>query len=536
MKKIPIVLACLAAPGIAGAAEAVSSNAYKFTSRSIMNISQTMPTDPMMYHVLNDHFIYDREEVEHTKLKEKMKHLGKEAKSYLNIMAWGGATTNATNIARYLLPFGKTQLLVREGYQGTTNPSVDTINNQDIVAENFNIVTKQGNFCSVLDFKPKQTFAGVGFNGYFQISNTFWVAFELPVIHVKNNLDFVETVTFAGGGPVVPSADPATEGFDNTPFVGSMTAAFQNPNMKYGRIDGSQDHTAVAYVNLKVGYTYLYEPDRSLQVYGGVVLPTGNKPKSIYLFEPLVGNNKHFGVILGSMFTRQFQTKRFAVDILVDSNTQFLFPNTQVRSIDLAGKPWSRYLGIYADNKQRLLDEANGSGFSEMRYQTWGINFFTQEVNVNPHFSTDLVFNFSFELPRNGAFDLGFRCFWQQDEHVTLKNPWLPTPIIGKLSDASVASAGGGECVPARGINDMFSNFTDSLANAPIYITQPQLDLESCSQPFRSDYTMYAALHRFFDMKKIKGCGLQVGTSFTYASNDASANRWAVWIVASRLF
>ncbi len=536
MKKLPIILACLAGPGLlAGSNGTASSNAYDFTSRSIMNISQTMPIDPMMYRMFNEHFIYDREEVEENKLKAKLKHLGKEAKCYLNVMAWGGATTNSTNIARYLLPFGKTQLKVREGYQLGTNPSVDTVNNQDIVAENFNIVTNQGNFCSYLDFKPKQSFAGVGFSGYFQISNTFWLAFELPIIHVKNNLDFVETVTFAGGGPVVPTNVASTLGFDNTPFVANMTAAFQNPNMKYGRIDGSQDHTAVAYVNLKAGYTYLYEPDRSLQVYGGVVLPTGNKPKSIYLFEPLVGNNKHFGIILGSFFTRQFQTRRFALDISVDSNTQFLFPNTQVRSFDLAGKPWSRYLGIYANNSQRLLDAANGTFNSEMRYQTWGINYFTQEVKVNPHFSTDLVFNFSFELPHTGALDLGFRCYWQQDEHVTLKNPWQATPLIGKLSDAQVNNPG--ECDPVRGINNMYYAMTDgNNLNQAIYVTQDQLDLSSCSQPFRSDYTMYAALHRIFDLKKIKGCGLQIGTNFTYASNDSSANRWAVWIGAERYF
>ena len=535
MKKIPLLLACLAGPGVLAASSSASSNAYKFTSRSIMNISQTAPIDPLMYKVFTDHFVYDREEVKENKLKRKIKHLCKESKSYFNIMAWGGSTTNHEDIARYLLPFGKTQLKVREGCNSLTNLGVNTPNNQDIIAENFNIVTNQKNFCSVLDFKPKQTFAGVGFAGYYQISNSTWVAFELPVIHVKNSLDFVETVTYAGGGAVVQSAAATSEGFDNTPFVPDMTTAFKNPYMLYGRIDGSQSHTAVAYLNLKVGYTYIYEADRSLQVYGGVVLPTGNKPKGIYLFEPLVGNNKHFGIILGSFFTRQFHTNRFAFDIAVDSNTQWLFPNTQVRPIDLAGKPWSRYLGLYANNNQRLLDAANTTVSSQMRYQTWGVNLLTQEVKVNPHFTTDLVFNFSFELPHNGAFDLGFRCYWQQDEDVTLKNPWQLGPMIGKLSDAQVNHPG--ECDPVRGINNMFYAMTDGDAsNQAVYITQDQLDLNSASQPFRGDYTFYAALHRIFDGKRIKGCALQIGTNFTFASNMATANRWAVWAGASRLF
>ena len=267
-------------------------------------------------------------------------------------------------------------------------------------------------------------------------------------------------------------------------------------------------------------------------MYCGLLLPTGNKPKGIYLFEPLVGNNKHFGIIMGTYFTRRYEMKRFAVNVSADSDTEFLFENTQTRSFDLAGKPWSRYMGVYANNTQRLLDNSTGValgiGQSQMRYQTWGVNHFTQEVKVNPHFSTNLIINASFELPRNTALDFGFKCFWQQDEHVTLKNPWVPEPIIGELSDAATNEIG--ECTPARGINNMFANVSTSPISQVIYVTEDQLDLSSATQPFRSDYTIYAATHKLFDFKNLNSCRLQLGTSYTIGSNNATANRWQVWL------
>jgi hypothetical protein len=530
LKKKRLLLLCLLGPA--------TSSPVKFTSRSIMNISQVMPVDPTLYYMFNDHFTYDRDEVACNKLKDKMKHMGKETKSALNMVVWGGSSTNHDDMAKYLLPFGKTQLTVREGYQGGTNVNVDVPGNQDIVAENFNITTNQGNFCSTLNFKPKQTFVGVGFSGYCQLSNKIWLSFEAPVIHVKNTLDMVETVTYAGGGPVVNLGTPATEGFNNTSFVANMTDAFKNPNMLYGKIDGSQSKTAVAYVNLKVGYTYLQEEKRSLQLYGGLLLPTGNKPKGIYLFEPLVGNNKHFGLILGTYFTRRYEMKRFAVNVSADSDTEFLFANTQTRSFDLAGKPWSRYMGVYANNTQRLLDNATATAAfglnSQIRYQTWGVNLFTQEVKVNPHFSTNLIINASFELPRNFAFDLGFKCFWQQDEHVTLKNPWQQGPIIGELSSDFTNVPG--ECTPARGINNMFSSIASTVPATVFYITEDQLDLTSATQPFRSDYTLYAATHKLCEFKNFKSCRLQLGTSYTFGSNNATANRWQVWLGSACYF
>lgn len=530
MKKLALQFLCYLAVGTLGATT--------YTSRSIMNIAAQAPVDPTLYDLFTNQFIYDRQEPrkKHT-FAQSLHHLHNKHKSRLNVVVWGGSTTNADNIAQYLLPFGQTELLVREGYANVlhpTNPNVDVPGNQSIVAENFNITTAQKNFCSTLTFKPKQTVVGVNFFGYCQLTNKLWVSFEAPFVHMKNTVDMVETVTFNGGFAIPQGAAPTSQGFNNTHFFSNMQQAFKADGMLYGKIDGTQTKNTFAEVKLKAGYTYLHDGRQTLQMYGGIILPTGNKPKSKYLFEPLVGNNKHWGVVVGSYFTRNLETQKFTLNLSMDSAIQYLFKNTQMRSFDLAGKPWSRYLGIYADNSQRLKDAANGTTETQMRFQTWGINYFTQAVTVKPYYLIDFLFNASFVLPHNSALDFGLKVFSQSGEEVELKNPWQLGPMIGKLSDGVTSFLG--ECAPLRGINNMYSTVVDNSTTNAIYITQDQLDMTSASQPFRTDYTFYAALHTKLDSQKIKNCILQSGFGYTIASNNATANRWQLWIGGARNF
>jgi hypothetical protein len=93
-----------------------------------------------------------------------------------------------------------------------------------------------------------------------------------------------------------------------------------------------------------------------------------------------------------------------------------------------------------------------------------------------------------------------------------------------------------GECTPARGINNMFSSIASTVPETVFYITEDQLDLTSATQPFRSDYTLYAATHKFCEFKNFKSCRLQLGTSYTFGSNNATANRWQIWLGSDYYF
>ena len=62
--------------------------------------------------------------------------------------------------------------------------------------------------------------------------------------------------------------------------------------------------------------------------------------------------------------------------MFVDNDTRYLFSNHQVRSFDLIGKPWGRYMSTYKTSEeaafaQTTLNENSG---------TSGINVFTQCV------------------------------------------------------------------------------------------------------------------------------------------------------------
>ena len=68
----------------------------------------------------------------------------------------------------------------------------------------------------------------------------------------------------------------------------------------------------------------------------------------------------------------------------------YLFSKKQIRSFDVEGRPWSRYIDVYQSMTQ--ADEAAALGGEAGTFlSTPGINVFTRPVNVTPGLSTLLT-------------------------------------------------------------------------------------------------------------------------------------------------
>ena len=52
-------------------------------------------------------------------------------------------------------------------------------------------------------------------------------------------------------------------------------------------------------LKLKLGMIMLRNDCSYLYTYVGVLAPTGTKPKAEYVFEPIIGENRHVGVLTG---------------------------------------------------------------------------------------------------------------------------------------------------------------------------------------------------------------------------------------------
>lgn len=487
--------------------------ATTYSGKPFLSLPTDTPANSTSVFLFRDHF----KPVTHTvnkKHNSPIKVNTNQKKKELRIVAFGGATTNSEDLAKYFVPFNKTTLRALEGLESTTNPNIDN-GAQDIVAQNFNIENVNDSFCSDLAFSPKQTRVGVNFSGHLQLNDKFWITLSAPIIHIKNTLDMVETVTFDGKAVQTDSV-----GFDNVAFVANMTDAFKAPEMKYGKIDGAQKETRLADITLKLGYNFKTKEHYHIQPYLGLVVPTGNKPKAEYLFEPIVGNNKHFEVQFGTLFGRRLGTAMHRKWWVRGSvQTSYRAPNTQMRSLDLVGKPWSRYIAIYATEAKR----AAGNGMPD---QTWGINHLTQEVKVSPGISQAFDVALNSVCKRNYIGTFGYRLNILTSETVKLKNTWVEGPQISNLD------AGLNETNPSRGINDLQD--ASAVAGAS-YITESQLDLNGAACPSSAAHSLYLLLSKPYEREN-RCLFVEGGINYTFGSNNATPRRWELQLGATSHF
>ena len=345
---------------------------------------------------------------------------------------YGGVTTEegSEKIARFLLLPGcvTTCINVKE-YNTEANEacppsssSGDGNPTKDVEARHFNIRTVNESFASTVCFKPEQKLFGLGLCYKQTLSNKadgttgFWFEGSLPIERVENSVKLCETITNDGGGPITAL------GLDDTPIVGNMREAFAQKGWRFGRITPEKHKKwGVADVELKIGYNSCACDTYTMNSYVGLIVPTGTRIRARYVFEPVVGNNRHFGVSLGSSFAFEiWRHCQYTIMMYVDNDTRYLLSNHQVRSFDLIGKPWGRYMSTYKTSEEAAFAANTFNANSG----TSGINVFTQCVRVSPHLSSNV--NTGFLLTRasdcaSWMLEGGYNFFARQSEVIELE-------------------------------------------------------------------------------------------------------------------
>ncbi len=435
----------------------------------------------------------------------------------LQIVAFGGSSRNSQDLARYFLPFCKTSLIVDE--------KVDSPEGQDLLASHFNIFTRSGTFRSEISIRPRQSVVGLGLH-YRQSflrdedrDRAFWYSVSFPIQRVKNDLNFCELVIDDGDGP---KEDPAEE-----VCVANMKQAFQQRKWNAGKISPCpMRKTKVADIEVKIGYEWLQHDPYHLESYVGVVIPTGNKPTGEFLFEPIVGNGHHGGVMFGSavglrIWQNEEETRNLRIEYAM--HTQYLFSNTQCRSVDLFCKPWSRYMEVYKDRDQA----EKASLDSNATLATPGINVFTLPLRVRPGFSYNIT-TAAVYTGRKFQAEGGHRFYCRRSECVKLACAWQEGPALKHKN-------GDGRTNPGRDITGNiflevpdtsqvdFDNYDDNV------IKEKDLDLVSASHPCMLSHTLYGALSYRWDERKYPTF-VNGGSSYEFStSNNAVLSRWTVW-------
>jgi|SRR5579872_294479 len=433
--------------------------------------------------------------------------------SALQIVPMGSASLDTSRTARYFSPICNQSFIVDE------NPAVV---DKDVLSQHFNVITKNGDFRSRVSFAPQQTFFGIGFE-YRQewlrksdYNKGCWVSVSSVLQYVRNTIGLREHIINDGGGANI-MADPSA--------VGSMTQAFNQSAWKFGHIvQGTREKTGFADIELRIGYEWLNCTPYHLESYVGLLIPTSDKANGRILFQPLVGNGKHWGFLFGSkagLDVADLTDYGIHIRMELANHTQFLLSDHQTRALDLKNRPWSRYIELYADQMQAQ----QAALFNDVYVSTPGINLFTRDVTVKPGIANTV--NTAFVITWRAVYtEGGYNVYVRSADSVSLCKPWQEGPAIKALN-------GQGQTNPVRTIagQPLIEQIAVPLEQyASSVIHESDLDLQTATHPCTVLQTLYGVLGYSWDTKHPLFASVGASYMFTNAAHATAAlPRWIVW-------
>ena len=453
---------------------------------------------------------------------------------HFSVTPFGGTSLDGDQLAQYFLPIGnnvtcKTTLMVGEVGSDAANN-----NRVDLLAHYFKVVTaalpSDGGlydktdyyFQSQLSFAPKHTFWGVNLNYRYHLSRYldkgYWVEIAAPLVRVENDLGLREEIINAGSGAVP------------TDYFSNMVAAFKQADWNYGKIDGARSKVGLADLQLRAGYVYVNEKHYFLNTYFGILLPTGDKPTCEYLFEPIIGSGGRLGVFSGgSAGVRIWAKCERAVYWMVDTAGTYFFANNQLRSLDLLGRPLSRYLPVFLS---RDATQTNP-----------GINSFTLPVEVAASSVRDL--NTAFVYKQGGLHaELGYHFYGRPAEELSLLHSLGDSLVIASDLHTDISS-GAEELIydePSDNANAHFSRNHASIgrylqvkndqnssgSDTYLPLTDAELDLNSGAHPAMLTHAFYGAIGYHWQETNYP-LFMALGGAWETGSDNAVLAKMMVW-------
>ena len=309
---------------------------------------------------------------------------------------------------------------------------------RSLMAENFYLPT---DFSSAVTFKPTIINLLVDFNFYLGLSQWLEGLFfriHTPLVHTRWNLNFREHVL-----------DPGIQNYDVGYFDSSYTPGYQDPlvhdtsrdqllgnfteyvcqgdaitdhdeiryhGLEYARMNShALSKTAFAEVTAQLGWNFCTGPGYHCGLALRAAAPTGNRPTSEWLFEPIVGNGHHWE-LGGSLTTHWCSWKsfdeRYEVNTYVDINVTHLFRSRQMRTFDLWCNPLSRYMLAmkFTTSVDNLTTETPPPLAQFAKALTPLANITTIPVDVRAAAQGELIVKFALSHG-NYQLDLGYN-FW----------------------------------------------------------------------------------------------------------------------------
>ena len=352
----------------------------------------------------------------------------------------------------------------------------------DILADYFGLSSA---FDSIVCLKPFMRTAILDFDSYFALGD-FYLRVHAPFVWVRNQLGVQEEVFDDGLSTLYPAqymdfeAIPAPAPSFGQAVRGGFTWGQVTQPLNFGKFNCSQAISGMSDVQFALGWNVV----NNKYGFAGFNLrfsaPTGSRPKSEFLFEPIVGNGKHWE--FGAGFTGRVllweKDGEQEFSFFADLNVTHLFNAAQRRSFDFKVNGFgSRYILA-----KEFDDAGNYTGNSLP-----AINITTLPVKVQNSIQIDMALMFGYTY-NNLVIDIGYN-LWFRSHDIICLSQGLPLNRYGLKGIQNVTNGVGNpipntqtETATLHG-NNLSEQADVADLNPPVFINTSDLDLTSASYP-----------------------------------------------------
>lgn len=440
---------------------------------------------------------------------------------------------NKSNLGKYFGYYAKEEGVKRDfiSIAPLTDPDNIDFNSDDIPV---NYIYHDPNlyetsFGGKIKFSPSQEVYGLRLDYYQNLWN-FYLKVDLPIVEVKNSMG----VSKIGEVPLTSLFGDTTRFYNLFDYFDGKIEYLNNPEsdqlqrkLKHAKFGGTHNECGVADLNVSLGYTFLNKNNCRAGLGINVTIPTGNEANGEWLFEPIVGNGKHWG--LGFELDSKLRLwdegtgSRDAIDFLFFANLKYLFRNTEHRTLGLLDNDGEKikFGHYYLAGKRGELPVFPLA------------NVLTRKVSVEPGLQFEMLAALAFNA-NNVTFDLGYNMFVKNCEDVHLKDKWHENTYA--IANPGYPGTVGYETItganPNEGPFDPTRPAHYDSKTIPGPITHENLDIDATRNPSVLTHKIYGALsYAFYEWKHplMLGCG----ASYEFDSGNAALEGYNFWLKAS---
>lgn len=420
-----------------------------------------------------------------------------------------------------------------------TGSAVSNRYENDFLADYFGL---SQDFESVVSLNPSIDNFITSFDFYGGYHDWYF-SLHLPAVWTKWELKLCEDISassrnssfpelYMGTTEVAPAATSFTEA-----IAGNRTFGDIQTGIQAGKIDGAQKKGGLAEVTMILGWNFINRENGYCGLNIRAAVPSGTRPSSEYLFEPIIGNGHHAELGLGAQGRVLIWEKdgEQTVHLHATLNGTHLFTSKQKRSFDLCGNGLaSRY---------QLAKEFNSEGvYTRTTIPLINVTTLTCDVSIASQFDFCALFAYKYNQL---SFDVGYNAWIRSKEKIKIKEcfPEKRYALKGVQNVAGLFDTPSPQTQSAATING--SPLAEQAAVAdnpsPQFIRNSDIDTDSAASPrllthkivahvsFCGDSRTYRSAVPFFGLgSAIEFEGIKPAQ--TTQPNKNSLSTWHIWL------